>query len=86
MIALGRLLFVGTLVGGAGLGYVFGGPSQIAKITSDDGVLSVRPMAGQREDNSSDREITRRIRRDIVEDKGLSVYAHNTRCLPRVAG
>ena len=39
------------------------------------------PTADQQEMNASDREITRKIRRAIVEDKSLSTYAHNIKII-----
>ncbi len=35
--------------------------------------------ADQQKENSSDREITQKIRRALVEDKTLSTYAHNVK-------
>ncbi|HZU29144.1 MAG TPA: BON domain-containing protein [Bryobacteraceae bacterium] len=35
--------------------------------------------ADQQKENSSDREIARKIRRAVVEDKNLSTYAHNVK-------
>lgn len=35
--------------------------------------------ADQQKENSSDREITRKIRRALMEDKALSTYAHNVK-------
>lgn len=39
--------------------------------------------AGQQKNNSSDMEITRRIRRLIMNDKNLSTYAHNVKVITR---
>ncbi|MHB8541175.1 MAG: BON domain-containing protein [Candidatus Acidiferrales bacterium] len=39
--------------------------------------------AGQQKNNSSDMEITRRIRRLIMNDKNLSTYAHNVKIITR---
>jgi hyperosmotically inducible periplasmic protein len=39
--------------------------------------------AERQKENSSDREITRQIRRAIVQDKSLSTYAHNVKVISR---
>jgi len=39
------------------------------------------PTPGQQKENSSDLEITRKIRRSITEDKGLSTYAKNIKII-----
>ena len=39
------------------------------------------PTADQQKEASSDRELTRKIRRAIVEDKSLSTYAHNVKII-----
>lgn len=39
--------------------------------------------ADQQKNNSSDREMTRRIRRLIMNDKALSTYAHNVKVITR---
>ena len=38
-----------------------------------------QPTADQQKENQPDREIARKIRRSIVQDKGLSSYAHNVK-------
>jgi hyperosmotically inducible protein len=35
--------------------------------------------ADQQKENTSDREIARKIRRSLMDDKGLSTYAHNVK-------
>lgn len=37
--------------------------------------------ADQQKDNTSDREITRKIRASVVADKSLSTYAHNVKII-----
>jgi hyperosmotically inducible protein len=37
--------------------------------------------ADQQKENQSDRELTRQIRRAIVQDKSLSTYAHNVKII-----
>jgi osmotically-inducible protein OsmY len=39
------------------------------------------PTADQQKENRPDREITRQIRRSIVQDKTLSSYAHNVKII-----
>jgi hyperosmotically inducible protein len=41
----------------------------------------VEPTADQQKEASSDRELTRKIRRAIVADKSLSTYAHNVKVI-----
>jgi osmotically-inducible protein OsmY len=40
-----------------------------------------QPTADQQKENPNDREITRKIRRAIVEDKSLSTYGHNVKII-----
>jgi osmotically-inducible protein OsmY len=40
-----------------------------------------RPTADQAKNNKSDRNLTKQIRRDVVQDKSLSTYAHNVRTI-----
>jgi len=40
-----------------------------------------QPTADQQQENQPDREIARKIRRSIVQDKGLSSYAHNVKVI-----
>jgi osmotically-inducible protein OsmY len=40
-----------------------------------------QPTADQQKMNSSDREMTRKIRRAIVADKSLSTYGHNVKVI-----
>lgn len=40
---------------------------------------SSQPTADQQKENRSDKEITRDIRRSIMNDKSLSTYAHNVK-------
>jgi osmotically-inducible protein OsmY len=42
--------------------------------------------ADQQKNNSSDLQITRRIRRAIVQDKSLSTYAHNVKIITKDGG
>ena len=38
-----------------------------------------QPTADQAKENVSDREMTKRIRRDVVADRSLSTYGHNVK-------
>ena len=42
---------------------------------------SSQPTADQQKENRSDKDITRDIRRSIVDDKSLSTYAHNVKII-----
>ena len=41
------------------------------------------PTADQQKENAADREIARKIRQAIVQDKSLSTYAHNIKVIVR---
>jgi hyperosmotically inducible protein len=82
MTASVRLLLTGILLCGSGLG-LFVLESHNARVTRDNTTIdkedlpSGRQTAKQQKDVTSDREITRTIRRQIVQDKSLSTYGHN---------
>ena len=42
-----------------------------------------QPTADQAKNNVSDREVARRIRRDVVADKSLSSYGHNVKIIAK---
>ena len=42
---------------------------------------SAEPTADQQKENRPDRDITRDIRRSIIQDKSLSTYAHNVKII-----
>lgn len=42
---------------------------------------SLEPTADQQKENRPDRDITRDIRRSIMQDKSLSTYAHNVKII-----
>lgn len=42
---------------------------------------TAEPTADQQKENTSDRELTRKIRRALVTDKTLSTYAHNVKVI-----
>ena len=39
------------------------------------------PTAGQQKENRSDLDLTKSVRRSIMEDKSLSTYAHNVKII-----
>jgi|SRR5579872_61420 len=39
------------------------------------------PTADQQKENTSDRELTRQVRRALVQDKSLSTYGHNVKII-----
>jgi hyperosmotically inducible protein len=39
------------------------------------------PTADQQKENASDRDLTQKIRRSVVDDKTLSTYAHNVKII-----
>ncbi len=41
----------------------------------------MEPTADQAKNNASDRELMRKIRRSLMEDKSLSTYAHNVKVI-----
>lgn len=62
-------------------------PQDAAKPASDNTKVNKRdrsksePTADQGKNNTSDREIMRKIRRAVVEDKSLSTYGHNVKII-----
>jgi osmotically-inducible protein OsmY len=42
-----------------------------------------KPTADQAKNNTSDREIARHIRQDVVHDKSLSTYGHNVKIIAK---
>lgn len=42
-----------------------------------------QPTADQQRENSTDRKITQKIRRNIMKNKSLSLYAHNVKVITR---
>ena len=41
------------------------------------------PTAGQQSNAKSDRELTRKIRQELMKDKDLSTYAHNVKVITK---
>jgi len=63
--------------------------AQDANPTSDNTKINQRDKsateatADRQKNNTSDQEITRRIRRSLIKDKSLSMYAHNVKIVTR---
>jgi hyperosmotically inducible periplasmic protein len=55
-------------------------PADNTKVNRQD-QNPAEPTADQQKNNRSDREITKQIRRAIVNDKSLSTYAHNVKII-----
>ena len=53
-------------------------PADNTKVNTRDRAKG-RVTADQRKDNASDRDLTQRIRRALMQDKTLSTYAHNVK-------
>ena len=69
-------------------GLAFGQDATTPKTTAPDNTkvnkrdrAHSEPTADQAKENTSDREIMRKIRRAIVSDKSLSTYAHNVKVI-----
>jgi hyperosmotically inducible protein len=74
LLLTGQFLLAVTLTGGAAL-------AQDAKTPMQD--RKGLPTADSQKGNSTDREITRHIRRALVADKSLSSAAHNVKIISR---
>jgi hyperosmotically inducible periplasmic protein len=55
-------------------------PSDNTKVNKRDRAKS-EPTADQAKDNASDRELMKRIRQSLMDDKSLSTYAHNIKVI-----
>ena len=62
-------------------------PSIIAQTPADNTKVNTRDRArgavtaDQQKDNATDRDLTQKIRRALMEDKSLSSYAHNVKVI-----
>lgn len=82
MKSLMKPLVITATLFSAGLAFAEGTASQrdnTARNRQDGSVVT--PTADQQGNTKSDLEITRRIRADLVADKGLSVYARNIKVI-----
>lgn len=77
-IALSLMLSVPTLAIGQDSSQV---PAPDNTKTNDRDRTPAQATADQQKENRSDRDITRKIRRSIVQDKSLSTYAHNVKVI-----
>ncbi len=84
-LAIVALFFVGMLALSAQKPETQGPPPDNSKVNQRDRGTGA-PTADQQKNNSTDRDITRRIRRQIVKDKSLSTYAHNVKVITRNGG
>ena len=82
-----RFLFVGLLLLGSGslvLAQDAAGQNPPAadntKVNQQDRSTN-QPTADQQSNNRSDRDITQQVRRSIIADKTLSMYAHNVKVI-----
>ena len=76
-----RFLRVACVVGIIGLGVVPASaqtPQDNTKVNTRDRAKGAT-TADQQKENAADRELTRKIRRSLTQDKSLSSYAHNVK-------
>ena len=85
---MGAVLLAGTLfAGSAAAGTATVVSAQEPSPAPDNTKVNKRDRdkeaktAGQQKENSSDRETTRQVRRAVMKDKSLSVYAHNVKII-----
>lgn len=57
-----------------------GTPADNTKVNQRDR-NAAEPTADQQKENTSDRELTRQVRRALMQDKSLSTYAHNVKII-----
>lgn len=81
--AIRTVVFAIVLPAGAACLYAY--PQQATTPNADNTKTnqSSGVTADQQKNNSSDIELTRQIRRAIMEDKSLSTYAHNVKIITR---
>ena len=79
----GRRLMWAIAVAGAVLAVV----PAVAQTPADNTKVNERdrskdaPTADQQKENASDRDLTQKIRRSVMDDKTLSTYAHNVKII-----
>jgi osmotically-inducible protein OsmY len=80
-VRIGALCVLGMLF--LACGSSFGQQPAVQAPSADNTTVNkhVKTTADQQKETASDREITRRIRRALVEDKSLSTYAHNVKII-----
>jgi osmotically-inducible protein OsmY len=80
---LGRVVLAAAVVGAL----LVPMPSTAAQAPADNTKVNERDRAkgeataDQQKENPSDREITQKIRRALIDDKTLSTYAHNVKVI-----
>jgi osmotically-inducible protein OsmY len=80
---LGRIVLAAAVVGAL----LVPMPSTAAQAPADNTKVNKRDRAkgeataDQQKENPSDREITQKIRRALIDDKTLSTYAHNVKVI-----
>ena len=80
---LGRVVLAAAVVGAL----LVPMPSTAAQAPADNTKVNKRDRAkgeataDQQKENPSDREITQKIRRALIDDKTLSTYAHNVKVI-----
>ena len=79
LVALGSLLLIGTPT--AAHAQDQASPSTSTAPDNSSHNKNHAKTADTQKDNSSDREITQKIRKSIVADKSLSTYAHNVKII-----
>ena len=83
---MGAVLLAGTLFAGSPAARMASSAQEPAP-AADNTKVNKRDRdkeaktAGQQKENSSDRETTRQVRRAVMKDKSLSVYAHNVKII-----
>ena len=80
----GRRTSAGLTIGGVVLALSLAAQAQTppdnSKVNARDRAKSA-PTADQQKENSSDRELTQKIRHALMQDKNLSTYAHNVKVI-----
>lgn len=69
-----------SLLAGSGISLIAQTPADNTKINTRDRAKGA-VTADQQKDNAADRDLTKKIRRAIVQDKSLSSYAHNVKVI-----
>jgi hyperosmotically inducible periplasmic protein len=79
-ILLTLIFFGGVVVGPAALSAQENPQPDDTRVNQRDRSSS-EPTADQGKNNVSDRDIMRKIRRSVMDDKSLSTYAHNAKII-----
>src|SRR5437868_11140863 len=76
---IAHLICLSGLLGSLALPVLAQAPDNTKVNTRDRAKGAV--TADQQKENSNDRDLTRKIRRSLMEDKSLSSYAHNVKVI-----